>query len=57
MSFRIETAVAAGIIALALSVTTAQQNDRNKEETFRTAQYCVPDEGESGANSDLYCLM
>jgi len=57
MSFRIETAVAAGLIALALSVTTAQHNDRNKEETFRTAQYCVPDEGESGANSELYCLM
>jgi hypothetical protein len=57
MSFRIATAVAAGIIALALPIATAQHNDRSKDETFRTAQYCVPDEGDSGANSDVYCLM
>jgi hypothetical protein len=57
MSFRIATAVAAGVIALALPIATAQHNDRGKDEIFKTAQYCVPDEGEPGAKSDLYCLI
>jgi hypothetical protein len=57
MSFRIATAVTAGVIALALPVATAQHTDRSKDQMFKVAQYCVPDEGEPGTTSDLYCLM
>jgi hypothetical protein len=56
MSLRIVKAVLAGVIALALPIATAQHNDHRKDEMSQTAQYCVPDEGESGARSDLYCL-
>ena len=55
MSSRITLAL---VFAVALIATaTASAADRNKNQMVKPAQYCVPDEGESGANSDLYCLM
>jgi hypothetical protein len=57
MWFRIATAVAVGVIALALPIATAQQDDRGKEKAFKVAQYCVPDEAEPGSMSDLYCFI
>jgi len=57
MPFRMAMVVVVGVIALALPVATAHHNDRNKDQMLKAAQYCMPDDEDPGAKSDLYCLM
>jgi len=57
MPFRMAMAVVVGVIALAFPVATAHHNDRNKNQMLKAAQYCMPDDEDPGAKSDLYCLM
>jgi hypothetical protein len=51
MSIKIATAVMTGIIALAAAA--AGDSNRNKDQTFKAAQYCVPNDDEPGAKSDF----
>ena len=50
-------AVVTGVISLALLVATASRGDHNKNQMVKPAQYCMPDDEDPGAKSDLYCLM
>ena len=57
MSFRMAMAVLTGVISFALPVASASRGDHNKDQIVKVAQYCMPDDDEPGAKSDLYCFM
>jgi hypothetical protein len=55
MSHRIRIAVAAVVIGSALLTAVAGQSHRNTVQTFRSAQYCVPEAEPPGAQTNIYC--
>jgi hypothetical protein len=55
MSTMIRNAVAVVAIALTTSVTTANNRSSSNLQSFKSAQYCMPDYDVPGAKSDVYC--
>jgi hypothetical protein len=55
MSTMIRNAVVVAAIALTASVTTANHRSSSNLQSFKSAQYCMPEYDVPGAQSDVYC--
>jgi len=55
MSCKMQIAVAAVVIGSALLTAVAGQGHRDPVQTFRSAQYCVPEAEAPGAQTNIYC--
>ena len=55
MSTKITMVFAAGIIALALPALAAGNGSRDNEQSYKLAQYCIPQHDELPGMNRVYC--
>ena len=55
MSTKLEVAIVAAAIALVSTTLTASQGSRNSIDTFKSAQYCMPENNLPSGQSRFYC--